>query len=234
MPTRPVNGSSCEAATAAGPAPALVIFDCDGVLVDSEPLANRILVEMLNEAGFPLTLDQSHRELNGLSLASCWKLIEARFGRPLPPDFETRLQARTFAALAESVEAVPGVRTAIESLRLPVCVASSGEPEKMRITLGRTGLLPYFEGRMFSAREVARGKPHPDLFLLAAARMGVAPARAVVVEDAVPGVKGARAAGMRVLAYAAAAHADRAGLAAAGALLFDDMRDLPRLLGFPA
>ncbi|MCW5751377.1 MAG: HAD family hydrolase [Alphaproteobacteria bacterium] len=210
------------------------MFDCDGVLVDSEPIANRILVEMLNEAGFPISLEQSHRELNGLSLASCWKLIERRFGRPVPAGFEARLQARTFAALADAVEAVPGVGEAIAAIDVPICVASSGEPEKMRITLGRSGLLPLFDGRLFSALEVARGKPHPDLFLHAAARMGVAPARAVVVEDAVPGVQGARAAGMKVFAYAAAPHANRAGLMAAGAILFDDMRELPRLLGFAA
>jgi len=219
------------------PEPELAIFDCDGVLVDSEPIANRIMVEMLNEAGFPLTLEQSMRDLVGLSLASCWKLLEARFGRPVPADFEQRLQTATFAAFSRELKPVPGIEAALDELGaagIALCVASSGAPEKIRHSLTTVRLIDRFAGRLFSATQVARGKPHPDLFLHAAAALGVEPGRAVVIEDAVPGVVGAVAAGMRAIAYAGAAHANRAGLVAAGGELLDQMSDLPRRLGLRA
>jgi HAD superfamily hydrolase (TIGR01509 family) len=214
--------------------PALVIFDCDGVLVDSEPISNRQFVLHLNRAGFPLTLEEAYRDLVGRSMASCEALLAARFGRKLPPGFVAALQADTYAALAAGVEAVPGIESVLDRLEqagLPYCVASSGEFAKMRTTLGRTGLLCRFEGRMFSATEVARGKPCPDLFLHAAGRMGVAPAACAVVEDSLPGIQAAAAAGMASYGYVAWGHADRAGMAAEGARLFDRMADLPGLLG---
>ena len=216
----------------------LVIFDCDGVLVDSELLANRCLAAALNEEGLGWSVEETMRRLVGRSMSSCVAIIERELGRALPDDFLPRLQEETFGVFrAAPVRPVPGIVGVLERLDaqgVPYCVASSGEIEKMRLTLGLTGLLPRFDGRMFSATMAPRGKPFPDLFLLAARAMGADPANCAVVEDAVAGVQAGTAAGMRVLAYAGAAHADRAGLAEAGGVLFDRMDDLPRLLGNPA
>lgn len=209
----------------------LVIFDCDGVLVDSEPISNRVFTEMLNDIGVRTTLAETMRDFVGRSMKSCLEIIEARLGRGVPADFEATLQARTFAAFHGALDAVPGVAAALDALDaagVPTCVASSGEHAKMRTTLGLTGLLPRFEGRLFSATEVPRGKPHPDLFLHAARRMGADPSRCAVVEDSPVGVRGAVAAGMRVLGFAA--RSEPALLAEAGAAVFDDMARLPALL----
>ncbi len=208
--------------------PQLVIFDCDGVLVDSEPVANRVFTEML--AGLGLTTDyaQACREFVGLSMARCLAILEQRLGRKLPAGFEAELQARTFRAFREKLDAVPGVAEALDRLSVPFCVASSGEHEKMRLTLGLTGLLPRFEGRMFSATEVEKGKPHPDLFLHAAAGMGASPEFCAVVEDSLPGVQAGRAAGMTVYGYSPGA--DGAALASTGAILFREMAELPDLI----
>ncbi|HKQ60642.1 MAG TPA: HAD family hydrolase [Candidatus Polarisedimenticolaceae bacterium] len=209
-------------------APELVVFDCDGVLVDSEPVANRILAEALRALGLPASYADVCRDFLGLSLPQCLAIIERRLGRPAPADFLERLQQRTYAAFRRELQPVPGVVEALERIELPVCVASSGEPEKIRLALGLTGLLPRFEGRIFSALEVARGKPAPDLFLHAARSLGAQPAACVVVEDSVPGVLGARRAGMAALGYAGSA--DPASLVAAGARVFHEMRELPELL----
>jgi HAD superfamily hydrolase (TIGR01509 family) len=212
----------------------LVIFDCDGVLVDSEPLANATLSRLLNAQGIDWSVTETMRRLMGLSLKSCVEICEAEIGRKLPDDFGETLQAATYQSFREApLQAVAGVKPAILALQqagLDTCVASSGAPEKMRFTLGLTGLWDLFGGRIFSASQVPRGKPFPDLFLHAALSMNVQPFDCVVVEDSVPGVQGARAAGMRALAYAGAPHAHRAELQAAGGVLFDDMRELPGLV----
>lgn len=205
-----------------------MIFDCDGVLVDSEPIANRVLYEALIALGLDCDAAETERATRGLSMASVLTWAEARLGRPLPDDFVERVQARTFAAFRAGLEPVPGVAAALERIPIPICVASSGEAEKIRLSLGLTGLLPRFEGRVFSATEVARGKPYPDLFLHAARVMGAAPAACAVVEDSLPGVEAGRAATMTVLAYADGR--DAAPLAAAGARVFADMAELPDLL----
>jgi HAD superfamily hydrolase (TIGR01509 family) len=212
--------------------PDLVIFDCDGVLVDSELVANRIFVEHLARHGIAMTLEAALRDLVGRSLPSCVALLEERHGRALPADFVASLQAATMQAFASELAPVPGIAAALDRIDCPTCVASSSAPAKIRFSLDRTGLLPRFDGRLFSASEVARGKPYPDLFLHAAARMGHDARRCVVVEDAVPGVQAGIAAGMRVLAYAGAAHADVARLREAGGEIFTDMAELPGLLGF--
>lgn len=212
-----------------------VIFDCDGVLVDTELLANRCFAAALDRIGLPWSVEETMRRLVGRSMKSCVDIIESETGRPLPRDFLTRLQADTFEAFRTApVQPVAGIVEVLDWLEgrgIAYCVASSGDIGKMRLTLGLTGLLPRFDGRMYSASMVARGKPFPDLFDFAARSLGVAPADCVVIEDAVPGVEAGIAAGMRVLAYAGAAHADRPGLAAAGGELFDAMDDVPRLLG---
>ncbi|MGE0153425.1 MAG: HAD family hydrolase [Reyranellaceae bacterium] len=211
-----------------------VIFDCDGVLVDTERLANRVFAAALNRIGLDWSVEETMRRLVGRSMSSCVAIIERETGRTLPGDFLARLQEETFAAFraapVQPVAGIVGVLDWLEAERVPYCVASSGEIEKMRLTLGLAGLLPRFEGRMFSAAMVARGKPFPDLFLHAASGIGARPPDCTVIEDAVPGVEAGVAAGMRVLAYAGASHADRAGLKAAGGAVFEAMEELPRLL----
>ena len=155
--------------------------------------------------------------------------IEAHIGRSLPSDWEDGFESLYREALARELTPVDGIIEALDAIALPTCVASSGSHEKMRFTLGLTGLYERFAGRIFSASDVARGKPEPDLFLHAAAQMGVAPAACVVVEDSEPGVRAARAAGMRVFGYAGSV-TPAARLEAHANVVFDDMRDLPTLL----
>jgi HAD superfamily hydrolase (TIGR01509 family) len=188
------------------------------------------MCDALNALGLDYTVDSTIARFVGRSMDSCVTLIEEELGRAVPDTFVEDLRAATFTAFERELQPVPGVKTAIEAIDLPDCVASSGPFRKMRFTLGHTGLLDYFEGRLFSASQVTRGKPHPDLFLFAAARMNTPPERCVVVEDSVPGVQAARAAGIPVLGYAGAAHADPAALQAAGACVFTDMIDLPALV----
>jgi HAD superfamily hydrolase (TIGR01509 family) len=179
----------------------LVIFDCDGVLVDSEEISCGALARRVSALGHPLTTQEVIDRYQGMSWASTVAGLEAEFGRPLPPTFAAEFHAEVDAELAAGVEAVEGVREVLEELGHPACVASSGRPEKMALTLGRTGLLPFFEGRLFSATQVARGKPAPDLFLHAAEQMGFAPVDCLVVEDSPVGIAAAGAAGMRALHY---------------------------------
>jgi HAD superfamily hydrolase (TIGR01509 family) len=210
------------------PVAAGVIFDCDGVLVDTEPVANRVLAELLTEHGLPTTTGQSMERYMGRSMASTIAISEELLGASLPAGFAAGYYATLGEEFARELEPVPGIVEALEHIDEPTCVASSGPHEKIRLTLGLTGLLPRFDGRIFSAADVAHGKPEPDLFLHAAASMGFDPARTVVVEDTVPGVLAGRAAGMRVLAFARLTAAD--ALAGAGGEVFDDMRVLPQLL----
>jgi HAD superfamily hydrolase (TIGR01509 family) len=208
----------------------LVIFDCDGVLVDSEPLANAVLHAELLRLGLGLSLEESTELFTGRSLRSCLRIIESRLGASPPPDFMPRLRAGVVDAFMRHLQAVPGVESVIRGLAAERCVASSGSHEKIRFSLGLTGLDVLFDdSRIFSADDVAEGKPAPDLFLHAAARLGFAPKACVVVEDSAPGVQAGRAAGMRVLGFAA--RTDAAALEAAGAhVVFSDMRELSSLV----
>ena len=207
----------------------LVIFDCDGVLVDSEPVANRTLAQMLRELGLDLTQEQIFEKFVGYSLPHVARVIEGMLGRAPPATFLNDLQTRTFAAFRTELRAMPGIEEALDRLSVPFCVASSGDHEKMRTTLGITGLWPRFAGRIFSVTQVARGKPAPDVYLLAASQLGAEPAACVVVEDTPPGVQAGVAAGMTVFGYCA--HTPETKLKAVGAhLTFDDLRRLPDLL----
>lgn len=213
---------------------ALVIFDCDGVLVDTEKLSNTLLAGALEPLGLRLSVAETRRAFVGLSWPDVLLHIESMTGRPLPEGWLADLAAREREAYARELRPVPGVRGLLERLSRagrPCCVASSGSVEKMRLTLGATGLLPLVADVLFSAQMVARGKPFPDLFLHAAARMGHAPEQCTVIEDSVPGVTGAVAAGMRVLAYAGDPETDARALGAAGGELFTSMADVPTLLG---
>ena len=168
------------------------------------------------------------RDFRGRSLESVWAVVNARGGIAPPADLAARYYAEVEAVFARELEPVPGVIAALDRIALPSCVASSGPHHKMAVTLRTTGLWERFEGRIFSATEVAAGKPAPDLFLHAATRMGFDPASTAVVEDSLPGVEAAVAAGMRALAFAR--HSDPAELAAAGGEPFSDMAELPALL----
>jgi HAD superfamily hydrolase (TIGR01509 family) len=212
----------------------LVIFDCDGVLVDSEPLANVSFSRALKAVGLDWSVEETMRRLMGRSLKSCLEICEAELGRKLPDDFLEKMQAVTYQSFRDApLQPVAGVREAIVALQeagLDTCVASSGSPEKMRFTLGLTGLWDLFEGRIYSASQVPRGKPFPDLFLHAAIDMDVQPFDCVVVEDSVPGIQAARSAGMRALAYAGEPYADPPALKQAGGEVFDAMQRLPGLV----
>jgi HAD superfamily hydrolase (TIGR01509 family) len=209
----------------------LVIFDCDGVLVDSERVANVVFARVLEEVcGLQFTQQDMFDTFVGHSRLQCLQKVEAMIGEPPPPELDLRYQRDINQALAQSVQAIDGIEAALERLQLPRCVASSGSHEKMRMTLGKTGLIRHFEGRIFSTSDVERGKPHPDIYLHAARSMGVEdPARCLVVEDSPIGVTGAVAAGMRVFGFAELMPADR--LHAAGAhRVFERMQDLPDMI----
>jgi len=213
----------------------LVVFDCDGVLVDSEPLSNAALAQALTAHGMPITPQRATDEFMGRSWTSCEAHVFELFGRPAPPGLQADYEAARDAAFRDGLTAVPGAASAIDRVEAAghaTCVASSGDHAKMAFTLGMTGLLDRFAGRIFSATEVERGKPAPDLFLHAAARMGFAPADCVVVEDSPLGVQAARTAGMRVVGFAGRTPAGR--LAAADVVV-GSMAAIPRALrGLPA
>lgn len=208
----------------------LVIFDCDGVLVDSDRISLRIQAEHIGALGLPTTYEDCVRDFLGLGRPGTVRILEERYGGPLPAGWEEELDAAVHAAFRRELKAVDGIVAAIDEIGLPTCVASSGSQEKMRLTLGLTGLRERFEGRTFSADEVERGKPAPDLFLFAATRMGAAPEDCVVVEDSPFGAAAANAAGMRSLGYAP--DDDGTALAREGATVFDTMADLPALVAW--
>jgi HAD superfamily hydrolase (TIGR01509 family) len=207
----------------------LVIFDCDGVLVDSERLAVRIDIQVLAKLGWTITEAEVIERFVGRSDVSIKADIEAHLGRALPDDWGAEFESLYRAAFAAELKPVPGVVEALDRITLPTCVASSGSHDKMRFTLGLTGLYERFAGRIFSAYEVARGKPAPDLFLYAAARMGVAPEACAVIEDSRYGIEAARAARMRAFGYAGGL-TPRAFLERPGVVVFTDMLELPDLL----
>ena len=205
-----------------------MIFDCDGVLVDTELISNTVLAGLLTQAGLPTTLEDCLRDYRGRSMKSVMELATRRHGAPLPDGIDDRYDAAVKERFLRELQPVAGIVAALERISLPCCVASSGPHHKMAVTLRQTGLWERFEGRIFSATEVEHGKPAPDLFLHAARAMGFDPARTAVVEDSVPGGQAARAAGMRALAFAR--DADAGALAAAGGEPFHDMAQLPGLL----
>jgi HAD superfamily hydrolase (TIGR01509 family) len=228
----PVRGlqAGIEVGTMRRPRPRLVIFDCDGVLVDSERIAVRIDVQVLARLGWSLTEAEVIERFVGRTQEFMTSEIEAQLGRRLPPGWETEFEPLYREAFETELRPVDGVVEALDAITAPTCVASSSGHERIRKALELTRLLYRFSGRIFSAEEVARGKPAPDLFLHAAAHLGVAPADCAVVEDSRHGVEAARAAGMRAFAYAGGvtpAHR----LEGPGTVIFDDMRELPALLG---
>lgn len=209
----------------------LVIFDNDGVLVDSEPISNRHLAAYLTELGHPTTYEESIRDYMGSAMHRIHELVLERTGQRLPEDFDDVFHARVFAAFERELKPVAGVEDVLEKLAadgVPYCVASSGSHERIRVGHRATGLDRWFdEGRIFSSQDVGRGKPAPDLFLHAAEKMGVTPERCVVVEDSPLGVQAAVAAGMDVLGFTAMTPAERL---TGASQLFESMADLGDLL----
>jgi HAD superfamily hydrolase (TIGR01509 family) len=212
----------------------LIIFDCDGVLVDSEVISCRAHAETLTRHGYPITQDQVLKRFLGISDRETRLTVEAELGRSLPADFDMQIKQAALQRYADELGAIPHVGEAIAAIDLPRCVASSGTPQKIRHGLTCAGIYDLLSPHIFSATQVARGKPAPDLFLFAAQQMKAAPERCIVIEDSVPGVTGARAADMVVLGFHGGSHCTpehAAMLRTAGAAVtFDDMRQLPGLV----
>ena len=188
------------------PAFDLVIFECDGVLVDSEMLSAGVLSALMAEHGLPITPEIFRADFLGRSFANASAQVERRFGRPLPAGFQQTYRERLMRQMRVELKPMAGVMALLQSLSCSYCLATSSSPERLALTLEVTGLEPFFRGRSFTASEVERGKPAPDLFLHAARRMGSAAERSVVIEDSEMGLRGAFAAGMAAWHFAGGAH----------------------------
>ena len=208
----------------------LVIFDCDGVLVDSEPIINRAHADALTACGYPITEQELVGRFCGMSDPEMFGIIERERGRALPAIYAERVGAIIENAFRRSLAAIEGVAEVLDWLRRPVCVASSSAPEQIRLKLEVTGLLARFGENLFSAAMVARGKPAPDLFLYAAQRLATAPQHCLVIEDSPAGIDAAVAAGMTAVGFCGGGHCGPehpARLQARGAaLVVTDMREL--------
>jgi HAD superfamily hydrolase (TIGR01509 family) len=207
----------------------LVIFDCDGVLVDSERLAIEVDVVVMAELGWPLSFEEVVDLFMGRSHADVTAIIEEHLVMKLPPDWGEEFRP-LYEEAFKALQPVAGVEDALDRLTVPTCVASSGSHRTIRRTLERVGLYERFKGRIFSASDVARGKPAPDLFLDAAEMLDTPPEACLVVEDSPFGIEAARAAGMRALAYAGGGLISVRELEGPGTVVFHDMADLPYLV----
>jgi len=215
--------------------PELIIFDCDGVLVDSEPISISVLLDVLAKAGHVMDEGTAYRLFLGRSMATTIELLREDFGFVVTPAHLDQARAILNERFRRELKPIPGIRTALEKLSGPRCIASSSKPERIRLSLSITGLLDQFEPHIYSATMVERGKPAPDLFLHAARDMGMEADDCLVIEDSPAGVEAAKAAGMRVFGFTGGSHALAGGLAAALVPLepdaiFDDMRLLPSLV----
>ena len=213
----------------------LVIFDCDGVLVDSEPLSLRVLVEALSDAGLTMSTEQAGARFLGKSLASTCAILSADFGFDWHHADIERMRARLYDLFRRELTAIPGMFETLDRISIPCCVASSSQPERIRLSLEVTGLLRRLKPHIFSASMVSCGKPAPDLFLHAATIMNTPPHNCLVIEDSAAGIAAAKSAGMRVFAFTGGAHAGseehlKSLTQLAPDHIFDDMRILPDML----
>lgn len=213
----------------------LVIFDCDGVLVDSEPLAIRVLVSAIADQGIAIDPADAYRNYLGRSLASISQSLFDSHGEPLGEAALDAMRHELYALYRTELRAMPGLAEAVGQITVPVCVASSSSPERIGISLAVTGIATLFGDNVYSATMVANGKPAPDLFLHAAAQMGANPQNCLVIEDSPAGIRAARSAGMAVFGFTGGSHVGPARLREAVTALspdavFDDMADLPRLM----
>lgn len=211
-----------------------VIFDCDGVLIDSEILVCQIAAEELTKLGYSITTEEVIRRFAGRPDREMKAEIEQDWGQPVPETYRESVNARTYAAYGSDLRIMPGIAEILKQIKLPVCVASSSFPEKLRLGLETVGLYDRFMPNVISATLVAHGKPQPDVFLFAAGWLRISPMHCVVIEDSVPGVVAARRAGIEVLgftggAHCSAGHADRL-IEAGAASTFNNMLDLPSLI----
>lgn len=209
-----------------------VIFDCDGVLVDSEGLSASVLMSMMAEIGLPITDDIFRTDFLGRSFANAAARVLTRFGRPMPDDFQMRYRERLLARMRESLQPMDGVFEVLDAMAVPYSLATSSSPPRLAVSLQATGLDRYFAGRCSTASEVANGKPAPDLFVLAAQRMNADPATCLVLEDSEMGILAAKAAGMQVWHFRGGVHVKRGyelppGIA--GDRAIDDMAELYRV-----
>jgi HAD superfamily hydrolase (TIGR01509 family) len=208
----------------------LLILDCDGVVVDSEPITTRVLAEMINELGVAIEVREVAERFTGQTFSHILELVSDLLGESLPQEFALSYRDRTFAAMEKELKPVEGIEEALNRISIPYCIASNGPHKKMQKTLGLTALLSRFEGRMFSSDDVPRGKPFPDLFLFAARHFNVRPSACLVIEDSESGISAALSAGMSVYGFSARAADGR--LEAAGAnRVFRQMSELPSLVG---
>jgi HAD superfamily hydrolase (TIGR01509 family) len=214
-----------------------IIFDCDGVLIDSELIASRVSAEELTRLGFPLTIEECIQRFTGRPDREMRIEIEEEFGRPIPPSYDENVHARITEAYATELKILPGLKEALATITEPVCVASSSMPDKIRLGLESVGIYDRFAPNIVSASMVARGKPEPDVFIFAAGWLRVSPKRCLVIEDSVPGVRAAVRAGMTVLGFGGGSHfgpGDKARLLEAGAFqVIDSMDALPPVLRSP-
>lgn len=208
----------------------LIIFDSDGVLVDSEIIAVTVLAKAASEEGAAIGMEEAIRSFRGLKMADCVRAIERRLGRDVRETFIDDVRRATALAFDAELKPIHGIHAALAEITVPVCVASNGPMSKLTHTLGLTKLLGRFEGRIFSAYEVGSWKPDPGLFLHAAQTMGVHPSRCIVIEDSVSGVQAAKAAGMRVLGFTGGDPGTGLQLGSICEDLFHRMSDLPALL----
>ncbi|WP_347052410.1 HAD family hydrolase [Flavobacterium olei] len=205
-----------------------IIFDCDGVLVDTEKIGNGILLEMAQEYGFKMELEDAYRNFNGRNLKDCFKHIEESIEQKLPETFETEYREKSFEAFKTQVKPMEGVVAFINELKIPYCVASSGPMDKIRLNLEVAGLLDKFEGRMFSSYQINSWKPEPGIFLHAAKEMGFEVKDCIVVEDSKAGVKAGISGGFKVYGFANGFNNE--DLKAEGAELFTSYEELRELL----
>lgn len=215
--------------------PRLIIFDCDGVLVDSEPISVGVLRDTIRDAGGAMEEAEVYARFLGRSMASVIEVMRDEFGLALTGAHLSQMRARLYQRFETELRPIAGAGEAAQAAGLPFCVASSSQPERIRLSLRLTGLLAMFEPRIYSATMVERGKPAPDLFLHAAREMGARPEDCVVIEDSPAGLIAARAAGMHAFAFVGGGHAGPGGLRARAEAIgpdavFDDMRDLPGLI----
>ena len=205
-----------------------VIFDCDGVLVDSEPIGNQILVDMANHLGADIDLTFAMNHFKGSHFKECVTIISKVVTQPIPETFEAEYRSRSLEAFEKHLKPIDGVTQVIEQLQLPFCVASSGMESKMKFNLNLVGLLPYFENKLFSCYTIQKFKPEPDVFLWAAKTMGFQPHECVVIEDSVLGVQGALKGGFDVFGFTE--HDSNNELEGLCTKTFDDMRKLLKML----
>lgn len=184
----------------------LVIFDCDGVLVDSEPLSADVLMQMMQEQGLPISTEIFRRDFLGRSFATASKRYEEQMGILFPNDFNTQYRSRLLTRMKGNLHPMPGVENVLQELRIPYCLATGSSPQRLAVSMGESKLRSFFEGRSFTASEVKHGKPAPDLMLFAALKMNTAPELCLVIEDSEMGLRAAQAAGMRAWRFTGGGH----------------------------